>query len=324
MKSVEESHKYIYNRYKVNLIRASTIGNLGYSNHHHLLTAYRKGSLKPHLLQRLARESKFTIVWFVVFFLAGAALLILDPANWLNVLDLFIVMINICLVTKRNVLGIYVGLLEVSLYGVICFFSGFYGEVINAFGLYAPLYIYEIISWTISLKKQKKYETSKDDNELVINKLTKKQYLKYTFSTIALFAMSFLLLKYVIKQENVLVISAISMAVSIIGEIMIAKRYMESYIFLYLAEFTGLLIWVFSMIETGFTTEGLSMIVYYLATISNDVYGYFLWKDVYKKVARTYGVVFSKRKLKIQKIIKLKNRYSTLRWNREVDMLKNS
>ena len=324
MKSVEESHKYIYNRYKVNLIRASTIGNLGYSNHHHLLTAYRKDSLKPHLIHKLAKESKFTIIWFIVFFLAGTALLVLDPSNWLNVLDLFIVMINICLVTKRNVLGIYVGLLEVSLYGVICFFSGFYGEVINAFGLYAPLYIYEIISWTISLKKQKKYETSSDDNELVINKLSKRQYVKYIISTIAIFTASFLLLKYVVKQESVLIISAVSMAVSIIGEIMIAKRYMESYIFLYLAEFTGLLIWVFSMIETGFTTEGLSMIVYYMATITNDIYGYFLWKDVYRKVARKYGVLLAKRKLKIKKIIKLKKQCSTLRWNREVDMLKNS
>lgn len=323
MKSVEESHKYIYNRYKVNLIRARTTGNLGYSNHHHVLETYKTDELRPTLIKKLARESKFTIIWFIVFLIAGVALLVLDPANWLNVLDLFIVMINICLVTKRNVLGIYVGLLEVSLYGVICFFSGFYGEVINAFGLYAPLYIYEIISWTASLKKQKKYE-SNDANEVAVTKLTKKQYVKYILSLIGIFVGSFILLKYVIKQESVLVISAISMAVSIIGEIMIAKRYMESYIFLYLAEFTGLLIWVFSMLETGFTTEGLSMIVYYFATISNDVYGYFLWKDVYKKVARKYGVIFSKRKVKINKIIKLKRKYQNLKWNRAIDTAKNS
>lgn len=323
MKSVEESHKYIYNRYKVNLIRASTTGNLGFSNHHHVIQAYKTDELRPTLIKKLTKESKFTIVWFILFFLAGVALLIIDPSNWLNVLDLFIVMVNICLVTKRNVLGIYVGLLEVTLYGIICFFSGFYGEVINAFGLYAPLYIYEIISWTMSLKKQKKYESS-NDNEVAVTKLTKKQYAKYIVSLILIFVASFLLLKYVIKQESVLVISAISMAVSIIGEIMIAKRYMESYIFLYLAEFTGLLIWVFSMIETGFTTEGLSMIVYYMATITNDIYGYFLWKDVYKKVARKYGVIFSKRKLKINKIIKLKRRFKNLKWNREVDILKNN
>ena len=323
MKSVEESHKYIYNRYKVNLIRASTTGNLGFSNHHHVLESYKSDKLRPTLIKKFANESKFTIAWFIVFFLAGVALLIIDPLNWLNVLDLFIVMVNICLVTKRNVLGIYVGLLEVTLYGIICFFSGFYGEVINAFGLYAPLYIYEIISWTMSLKKQKKYESS-SENEVAVTKLTKKQSAKYIISLILIFVASFLLLKYVIKQESVLVISAISMAVSIIGEIMIAKRYMESYIFLYLAEFTGLLIWVFSMLETGFTTEGLSMVIYYMATITNDIYGYFLWKDVYKKVARKYGVIFAKRDIKIKKIIKLKRRFKNLRWTREVDTLKNS
>ncbi len=323
MKSFEKSHKYIHNRYKVNLIRASTTGNLGLSNHHRLLAEYKQGSMKPTLVQKLRKESKFTIIWFIIFFLAGVALLVIDPENWLNVLDLFLVMINICLVTKRNVLGIYVGLLEVTLYGIICLFNGFYGEVINAFALYAPLYIYEIISWTISLKKQKKYETS-DDNELLIAKLNRKQAIMYLLSTIGLFIASFLLLKYIIKQDSVIIISALSMAVSIIGEIMIAKRYMESYIFLYLAEFTGLMIWVFSMIETGFTTEGLSMMIYYFATISNNIYGYFLWKDVYKKVAISKGVLLAKRKVKINKIIKLRRQYKNLRWNRDVDVAKNS
>ena len=114
------------------------------------------------------------------------------------------------------------------------------------------------------------------------------------------------------------------MAVSIIGEIMIAKCYMESFIPLYLGELLGLLIWVQTMIETTITMESITMVVYYFATISNNLYGHFLWKDVYRKVALKHGVLLNKRKVNIKKIIKLRRQYKDLHWNKKIDMNKNS
>ena len=234
-------------------------------------------------------------------------------------------MLNIYLVAKRKVIGIYVGLLECVVYGLICLFNGLYGEVINAFLLYTPIYIYDIVSWTISLKKQKENNvSSEDDNELKVHKLSKKQLTFYVLSTIAIFVASYALLKYVIKQENALIFSALSMAISIIGEIMIARCFMESYIPLFLGELVGLLIWVQTMIETSITMESITMIVYYFATISNNLYGHFLWKDIYRKVAIKHGVLLNKRKVNIKKIIKLKRQFRSLHWDKKVDMNKNS
>ncbi len=309
--------------YKINLIRVMKSGTYRINNHHKLIKAYGKDSIKPSLLQKLKQQSIFYQIWFSIFILLGGILLILDPTNWLNVFDLFIVMLNIYLVAKRKVIGIYVGLLECIIYGIICLFNGFYGEVINAFMLYTPLYIYEIFSWTLTLKKQKKYNHS-DNDELLVNKLSKKQLLLYSISSLMIFVLSYILLKYILQQEHALLFSALSMAISIIGEIMIAKCFMESYILLYLGELIGLLIWVQSMIETTFTMEGITMIVYYLATFSNNLYGYYLWRDIYRKVAVKYGVLFNKRKVKIKKIIKLRRRFRNLHWDKKVDIAKNS
>jgi len=105
---------------------------------------------------------------------------------------------------------------------------------------------------------------------------------------------------------------------------MIAKRYMQSYILLNLAELIGMLIWVQSMIETGFNMEGITMLVYYSATFSNCVHGYYLWKGVYRKVATNRGTLLAKRKVKINKIIKLRRQYKNLHWDKRVDISKNS
>lgn len=310
---------------KVKLIRVMKSGTYRINNHHKLIHAYQKDKTRPSLLLKLKQQSHFYQIWFSTFIILGITLLILDPTNWLNVFDLFIVMANIYLVVKRKVIGIYIGLLECIIYGIICWYNGLYGEVINAFLLYMPIYIYDIVNWTVSLRAQKKNPSSNNnDDELKINKLNKRQWFLYTLSTITIFILSYVLLKYIIKQEQALLFSALSIAVSIIGEIMIARCFMESYVLLYLGELIGLLIWVQSMLETTVTMEGITMIVYYLATFSNNLYGYYLWKDVYRKVAIKHGVLLNKRKLKIKKIIKIRRKFKNLHWNKEIDMNKNS
>ena len=198
-----DNNNTLQEHYKVNLIRVMKSGTYRINNHHKLIKAYGKDTIKPALLQKLNQQSIFYRIWFSIFFVLGAVLLILDPSNWLNVFDLFIVMLNIYLVAKRKVIGIYVGLLECIIYGIICFFNGFYGEVINAFVLYTPLYIYEIVSWTVALKKQKKYNHS-DSDELLINKLSKKQLWLFAASSLIIFVLSYVLLKFIIKQNHFL------------------------------------------------------------------------------------------------------------------------
>ena len=100
---------------------------------------------------------------------------------------------------------------------------------------------------------------------------------------------------------------------------------METYAVFNISDIIGIGMWIETMITTGFSVATLSMIIYYLALFFNDIYGYSLWKAMYRKVAINHkGFLFARRKLKIKKIIKLRRQYKNLKWNREVDVSKNS
>ena len=82
--------------------------------------------------------------------------------------------------------------------------------------------------------------------------------------------------------------------------------------------------WVQTTIQTGFSISELSMIIYTLACFTNDIYAYGLWKGMYRKVAINGGVILAMRKVNIKKIAKLRRRFRSLKWDKEVDITKNS
>ena len=78
------------------------------------------------------------------------------------------------------------------------------------------------------------------------------------------------------------------------------------------------------MIQTGFVLADITMICYYLACFTMDIYAYDLWKAMYRKVAINGGVILAQRKVNIKKIIKLRRQFKNLHWNKKIDMAKNS
>ena len=316
----------INNSYRKNLILTKCSKSYRISNHELLIKTYGKNSFRLNLINDLkSKHSKFKIIWFITFFILGAILFSLNTSKWLNILDLFFVMISIHLISERKIIGIYLGIIECAIYGFICFVNGYYGEFINSCFLYIPLYIFEIISWMISLKKQNKHNNSDEEiKEIRVRKLSKNNYVIYSTIILLITAISFVFLKYIIKQENALVFSALAISVSIIGEFMVAKRYMESYILLYLSQLFGMLIWLQGMLQTGYNIDSIIMITYFLATFTNSIYSYYLWRNVYKKAISGQRNALYKRKIKITKIIKLRNKFKELHWNKQIDMAKNS
>ena len=116
----------------------------------------------------------------------------------------------------------------------------------------------------------------------------------------------------------------LAISVSVIGELMVARRYMESFILLYLSQLFGMLIWLQGMFQTGFNMDSMIMITYFIATFTNSVYSYYLWRKVYKKAATKQGSLLAKRKIKINRIIKLRNKFKELYWDKKIDIAKNS
>ena len=234
-------------------------------------------------------------------------------------------MINIHLVAKGKLVGIYVGILECVFYAFICFNSALYGEVFKVFAITIPLNIFSIISWMRSARKQKqdKYVETKQE-DIVIKKLSKKSKPIYLLAIVLCSGVAYVLLRFVIGQTNALVLSSIALSISIVGKVMTAKRYMESYVLFLFGNIICLFMWGQTMIQTGFVLADITMIVYYLACFTMDIYAYDLWKAMYRKVAVNGGVLLAKRKLNIKKIIKLRRQFRNLHWDKKIDMAKNS
>lgn len=316
----------LYQSYQRNLIKATVSTNIGINNHDRLVKAYGAGANRIELLHQLRKQSKFTIWWFAIFFSLGLVCLALDPTGWFNVLDLFILMVNIYMVARGKLAGIYIGVFECVLYSFICLQSGLYGEIVKNMGICVPLNIYSIISWTVSMKKQKqdKYITSKKSKEIIIKKMKKTDYAKYFALFVTCAVGSYFLLRFALKQETALIFGSMALATTIVGKILTAQRYMESYIVFNIGSMICLLMWGQTLIESGFAIGDMTMILYQLACISNDIYAFDLWKSMYRKVAVNGGVILAKRHVNIKKIIKLRRQYKNLHWDKQIDIAKNS
>ncbi len=317
--------KTLSQNYNRNLIRSTVSTNIGINNTERLIKVYGKGATRIELLNKLQKQSKFKIYWYVIFIILGLACLAIDPSGWFTVLDLFIVMVNIDLISRGKLAGIFVGIAECFLYSFICLQSSLYGEIIKNLGICVPLNIYSIISWTLAKKKTKKEKYKKtDDDEITIKKLSKKQMLLYGSIFLCCVGATYALLKFGLNQKNALILGAISLSITIICKVLTAQRFMNSWIVGICGDIICLLMWGQSIIQSGFELGQLSMLVYYLACLSNDINAYGLWKNMYRKVAVNGGVLLAKRKVNIKKIAKLRRQYKNLHWDREVDTTKNS
>ena len=323
MKKID--HKTLSQNYNRNLLRSTVSTNIGINNTERLIKVYGKGATRIELLNKLQKQSKFKIYWYTIFVILGLACLIIEPKSWFTVLDLFVVMVNIDLVARGKLSGIIVGITECFLYAFVCLQSQLYGEIVKTLGICVPLNIFSIISWTLAKRKTKKEKYKKtDDDEIVIKRLSKKQKALYLLVFAGIVGASYCLLRFALKQQNALILGAVSLSITILCKILTARRFMDSWIIGICGDIICMLMWGQTIIETGFELSQLAMIVYYLACFTNDINAYGLWKNMYRKVAVNGGVLLAKRKVNIKRIVKLRRQFKNLHWDREVDTTKNT
>ena len=323
-----QNKSMIYQNYQRHLIKATVTTNLGITSPNRMIRVYGAGAMRVDVLRKLKQQSRFYLFWTIAFVLIGIACLAVNIKGWFNVLDMIILLFNLSLIAQGKLLGLYIGTFECFLYSFVCLKSQLYGEIIKMLLICVPLNIYSIINWTISLKreKQEKYNNAQKNasEEIIVTKLNKKQLTIFGAALIVCSGLSFVLLKFAIGQTNALLLSSIALAITIVGKVLTARKCMESYAIYIIGDIICLCMWVQTIAQTGFDLSQISMIAYYLACLSNDIYAYGLWKSIYRKIAVNGGVLLAKRKVNINKIIKLKRRFRNLKWNKAIDVAKNS
>lgn len=320
----------LYQNYQRNLIKATVTTNVGINNPERIVKMYGASANRVELLTRLRKYSRFTIYWYVTFFILGLICLAISPSSWFYVFDLYVVMLNIDLIARGKLAGMYIGVFECFLYSFNAMQTGLWGEVIKMICICVPLNIVSIANWTKALKKQK-YEkfSSKESEDIIVNRLKKLEIVKFSFIGILVAGACYVLLRYIlplinITQDTALELGAISLAISIISKIFTARKNMESWVLCIVNDLICLFMWAQSILVAGFDISQVSMIVYYMACFTNDLYAFSLWKSMYRKIAINGGKLLAMRKVNIRRIIKLKRQFTSLRWNKQIDMERNS
>lgn len=313
--------------YSQKLIRGKVTATEGVHNFDNMKLSYGSiGANRIDVLRALQKENKFRIIWYVVFGVLAAVCLGLDFKNWqawFNVADLIILMINIDLVSRGKIVGIYIGLIECFMYIYICYVTGLYGEIIKMCALNIPLNIFSIISWTKSLKEQKKkkYSDAKEESSVVIKKLKAKSYIWIALGSVVLYVGFYFGLKAI--GSNALIFSTAVLTLTVFAKILSGLRYKENYLFSLAAGILSTLMWIEVIVTSAksgsFDYSILLMVLNSLAIVTNDIQGYSIWKAMYRKIAVNGGEVFAMRKMNIKKIVKLRHQYQKLVWNEKVD-----
>lgn len=319
----------INENYSKKLIRGTVTATVGIDSPKRLIETYGKHSNRIELLRLIERESKFKLIWYLVFFSFILVFGILYPESYLRLIELAVLMISIDLMSRGKIIGLYIGCFECCLYAYISYNSGLIGEVIKNLAICLPLTIYTIISWTINSYKNKKLQATQKyapqkDADIVIKKLSTKQLIMYIGLAILASVGSYFLLRYVFNQRVSLITGSLVFGFMIIYKILNGARYMQSWLFGIFQSMMSLTMWCSTLISGAVSILDLPMIALMLAVLSNNIYGYSMWKALYRRVAVNGGIILNKRPVSVKKIIKLKRTFKRMSWDKKLDMMKNS
>lgn len=305
----------ISQNYTRNLVRGNVTGNLSINSALRFANIYGSED-RLSVLKKIQKEKIFRFWWYLIFSIAAVVSLFFFPSSYLSVIEVFVLMLNIDLVSRGKVIGIYIGILDCIFYIAICSMSGLWGEVIKMAIINIPLNIVAIVNWTKNLKKQ----SGGSEQTIEIKKLTKKSYIVCISAFVVSGVAGYFFLKFL--NTTSLIISSVSFAIGIISKVLNGQRYMEAYVVSIIGNIISLALW-FSIALSG-SADAPVQIIMALANLSNGIYSYFLWKDMYRKRKVNGGKLLAKRQVKINRVIKLRRTYKNLYWDKQVDISKNS
>lgn len=180
---------------------------------------------------------------------------------------------SLIFIAKGNVIGNFLGVLFCVFYGVISYFTRYYGEMATYLGMTAPAAIVSIITWLRHPFAGKKTQVS-------VNRLSKKEY-----------ALSFLLACGV-TVAFYFILAALDTANLVWSTVSVLTSFYASYLNIRRSPFYALaysandivLIVLWSLMAAS-ETQYVCMVVCFAAFLLNDLYGFYSWRKMRNRQA---------------------------------------
>ena len=170
-------------------------------------------------------------------------------------------------VAKGYVTGQVLTVVFSVLYGIISFFSQYYGEMITYLCMTAPMAVMSVISWA--------RHPYKDSKEVEVSHLSPKKIIVMIILTSIVTAVFYFVLKALHNAS--LIISTISVATSFIAVYLTFLR-SPYYALGYAAnDIVLIILWIIAGIED---ISRLPMVMCFIMFLVNDLYGFYNWRKM--------------------------------------------
>lgn len=181
--------------------------------------------------------------------------------------------VGVLFLTKVNVVGIFVGIVQIVFYSIISYLNGFYGEMVNNLCVTLPLYIANLITWLKNLY-------SKNGQVKINSSISWKEVVAAICVVVILSVGMFFVLDYF--NTTMVFVSTLSFTFNTLAIYFLARRSSLNFVFYIFNNIANFTMWGTLII----TTHDLSMlitlinvVVYFLL----NCYGLFNWFMTRKK-----------------------------------------
>lgn len=181
--------------------------------------------------------------------------------------------VGVLFLTKVNVVGIFVGIVQIVFYSIISYLNGLYGEMINNLCVTLPLYIANLITWLKNLY-------SKNGQVKINSSISWKEVVAAICVVVILSVGMFFVLDYF--NTTMVFVSTLSFTFNTLAIYFLARRSSLNFVFYIFSNIANFAMWGTLII----TTHDLSMlitlinvVVYFLL----NCYGLYNWFMTRKK-----------------------------------------
>lgn len=215
--------------------------------------------------------TKFEIILYATSLIVVTASFIASPSmDYLTLVGSLIGVTALIFVAKGHVFGQILTVVFAVFYGIISYFFRYYGEMITYLALSAPIAIASIISW---LK-----HPYKKSAEVAVKRLTKKNILFLSISSVAVTVAFYFILK-ALGTAN-LIFSTISVFTSFVAAFLTFLRSPYYGIGYAANDIVLIVLWALATAEN---LAYLPMIFCFVMFLINDIYGFINWTRMKKR-----------------------------------------
>ncbi len=218
------------------------------------------------------------LLWGISVFFIILSFCVFDRENYLTLIASLIGVTSLIFNAKGNPFGQFLMIVFSVLYGIISLSFAYYGEMITYLGMTAPMALFALISWL-------KNPFQGNKSEVTVNKLKGKEVVFIVVLTVIV-TVAFYFILEAFNTANI-VPSTISVTTSFIAVYLTFRR-SEYFALAYAAnDIVLIILWVMATFEN---IMYLSVVVCFIAFLTNDIYGYISWRKMYLRQSKSQNL----------------------------------